>query len=104
MLSLKYKDLKNRQKFFQKETQKNLIKFFFINSLNKPNFDLNLKKKMLQYSINKLNKNYSKTKLQRRCVLTNRSRVSTRAFGISRIKLREMLKFNLIPGYKKAVW
>ena len=47
---------------------------------------------------------YSKTKIQRRCLITNRGKVSSRVFRVSRIKLREMLKYSIIPGYKKAVW
>jgi ribosomal protein S14 len=104
MLFLKYKDIKNRQEYYKREINKNAIKFFIINSLNKKNLDKKLQKKLLYYCTSKLDKKYSKTKLQRRCLLTNRSKVSHRVFGISRIKLREMLKFNIIPGYKKAVW
>jgi ribosomal protein S14 len=46
----------------------------------------------------------SKTKIVRRCILTNRGRSSTRPFNISRMVLRELLQFSILPGYQKAVW
>lgn len=104
MLSLKYKDIKNRLNFNRLEINKLFYKFYFINKINDKNLDIKLKKKLIFFYLLKLNSNFSKTKLQRRCLLTNRGRVSVRNFSISRIKLREMLKFHVLPGYKKAVW
>lgn len=46
----------------------------------------------------------SKTKVVRRCILTNRGRSSTRPFNISRMVLRDLLQFSILPGYQKAVW
>lgn len=46
----------------------------------------------------------SKTKIVRRCILTNRGRSTTRPFNISRMVLRELLQFSILPGYQKAVW
>jgi ribosomal protein S14 len=103
MLYLKYKDIKNRKKFYRQELKKNLLKFFFINSLNKIK-KKEQKKQFISYYLSKLNQKVSKTKLQRRCVLNNRSKVPYRKLAISRIKLREMLKYNIIPGYQKAIW
>jgi len=48
--------------------------------------------------------NTSKTKVVRRCILTNRGRSSFRPFNISRMALRELLQFSILPGYQKAVW
>ena len=100
MLSLKYKDIKNRLKFYKRELDKNSFKFFYINAAQKES----TRKKLTHFYLRKLNTNYSKTKLQRRCLFTNRAKVSNKVFGISRIRLREMLKFNILPGYTKAVW
>lgn len=47
---------------------------------------------------------YSKTKIVRRCVFTNRGRAVLRPYSISRTFLRECLLFGVVPGYKKAVW
>jgi len=104
MIRLKYKDIKNRSAFYKAELKKNVLKSFFTKKLNQKDISENEKKKIIFFFLSKVNTNSSKTKLQRRCLLTNRSRVSNRKFGISRIKLREMLKYNIIPGYSKAVW
>lgn len=79
--------------------------------------DLSTKLVKTQFACNKKNwiftpqskntisqKNSSKTKIVRRCIMHNRARSSTRSFGISRIKFRELLQFGIIPGYKKSVW
>lgn len=104
MLAAKYKDIKNRNSFFKEEIKKNILKFLFVNNLNQKNLNSNVRKKILYFYLSKSNKRYSKTKLIRRCILTNRSKVSYRKFAISRVKLRELLKYNIIPGYKKAIW
>lgn len=104
MLSAKYKDIKNRYFFYKEEIKKNILKHFFINNLGKKNIKPATRKKIIKFYLLKSNLKYSKTKLIRRCILTNRSKVSNRKFGISRIKLRELLKYNIIPGYKKAIW
>lgn len=62
------------------------------------------KKKLRLFFSKKVSTRYSKTKIQRRCLITNRGKVSSRIFKVSRIKLREMLKYSIIPGYKKAIW
>lgn len=51
-----------------------------------------------------LSRSSSKIRITRRCVFTNRGRVSNRKLGISRILLRELLKAGIVPGYSKAVW
>lgn len=106
MLSKKIKDIKNRQLFEKKELIKIQFKFLFKNLLNNPLFKINdyqrssLIKSFLIYSL----KNISKTKVTRRCILNNRSRITNRKFGVSRIFFRELLQFGIIPGFSKAVW
>lgn len=106
MLSSRIKDLKFRHIFYKKELLKLKLKFLFINSLNKELSSLNYEKyaKLVKFFAYKNFYNASKTRIIRRCVLTNRSRVSIRKFGISRIAFRELLQNGLIPGYVKAVW
>ncbi len=104
MLSKKVKDIRIRKKFFRAELNKNVTKFLFTNVLNGKNLDIEEKNKLIPYFTKKLDKNISKVKMHRRCVLVNRSRVSHRAFGISRVALREMLKAGVVPGYFKAAW
>jgi len=104
MLSSKIKDLKLRKKSYNTEINKNISRFMFINVLNNKNISPLIKKKAIYYLTKALNKGESKTKIVRRCAITTRSRVSHRKLGISRIKLREMLKAGVLPGYSKAVW
>ncbi len=99
MLFRKVKDLKLRKKFQQNEIVNTSVKFLFTHYFNK-NKDVN----RCQDVLNLKQKNYSKTKIVRRCILTNRSRGSIRPFNVSRVKLRELFQFGIIPGYKKSVW
>lgn len=99
MLFRKVKDLKLRKKFQQNEIVNTSVKFLFTHYFNK-NKDVN----RCQDFLNLKQKNYSKTKIVRRCILTNRSRGSIRPFNVSRVKLRELFQFGIIPGYKKSVW
>ena len=106
MLSSKIKDLKIRYEYYKKELLRKKLKFLFINSLNKELFLVNKKRhsSLIKFFSNKCQGRISKTKIVRRCVLTNRPRVSIRKFGISRPVFRELLQNGLIPGYIKAVW
>jgi small subunit ribosomal protein S14 len=103
MLLAKIKDVRNREKFLKKELLKKKIKFLFTNLLNK---DLQTRhnSKKVYFFLKLKNRKNSKTKLIRRCIFNNRSRGSLRSFGISRVLLREMFQFGIIPGSKKAVW
>lgn len=106
MLSSRVKDLKIRYAFYKKELLKTKLKFVFINSLNKELFSGDKKRysSLTKFFVLKSTKRVSKTKIVRRCILTNRSRVSIRKYGISRPAFRELLQNGLIPGYAKAVW
>ncbi len=99
MLSKKIKDLKIRKEFKKREALNTTLKFlatnFFNSNKNVPRCNTFAMIKQ---------RNFSKTKIVRRCILTNRSRGSIRPYNISRIKLRELLQFGIIPGYKKSVW
>ena len=46
----------------------------------------------------------SPVRLKNRCAVTGRPRGYLRAFGISRIKFRELAREGKIPGVKKASW
>ena len=104
MLSLKKKDLKVRQKFLNNEQSKRVNKFLFVNTLNN-NKTSDLERTFTVFSRNSLNRSLdSKVKITRRCIINNRNRSVIRPFGISRVYLRELLQFGLLPGYTKAVW
>ena len=104
MLFTKTKDVKKRFLFSKLELKKTVSRFLFINILNDVNLNYDYKKKILLFLIKNINIKESKVKIVRRCVLTNRSRVSHRILAVSRIKLKEMLKFGVVPGCKKAIW
>lgn len=91
------KDKKLRQILNQKESSLLLKKFVFIKMLQK-----NKTKAVIFLSSNSFKK-FSRVKIRRRCIYTNRSRSVLTKYNISRIKLREMLSFGYLPGYKKSV-
>lgn len=55
-------------------------------------------------ALQKLPKNSSPVRLKNRCAISGRSRGYLRAFGLSRIELRELARQGKIPGVKKASW
>lgn len=107
MKYLKIKDIKNRENLFFHEKKKLIKKTIFINFLNL--FSNKFKKKhsiflyVLIKKLNYFNRN-SKTKINRRCILSNRNRSVIRPLNISRIIFKDLIFFGLLPGYKKAVW
>jgi len=105
MLFSKLKDIKIRKSFHKIEKLKKVRKFLFINLLNS-NLISYQKKSVILFLLKKKFKNLSKSKVKivRRCVINNRSRGVLRSFNISRIFLRELMQFGIIPGYSKAVW
>jgi small subunit ribosomal protein S14 len=52
----------------------------------------------------KLPRNSSKTRIHHRCELTGRSKGYYRKLKLSRIALRDLANFGLIPGMTKASW
>ena len=103
MLSLKIKDLKNRDIFYFLEKSKVVDKFIFINLLSRGTA---FSRVLMCFFAKqrKQSKKYSKIVITRRCVINNRGRGVLRPLGVSRIYLRELLQFGLVPGYSKAVW
>ena len=111
MFYSKVKDIKNRALLRKKEKSKLLKSLFFFNLMNR----FKLKKKSVKlekvlfawrklYSTNCVKLN-SKTRVLRRCVVSNRNRGNLRSFGgLSRIVLRNFIHSGILPGYKKAVW
>ena len=98
MLKTKRSSIKFKKVFYKDEYNKKVNKFISIYLKNKT---VHLSK---YYFILNLKKTVSKTKLKSICVLTNRTHSINKNYNISRIYLREMFSFGIIPGYKKAVW
>jgi ribosomal protein S14 len=103
MLSKKIKDIKIRKLFLKKESIKKINKFLFVHLSSKNQkenvncFDKNLLK--LNSSLR-----VSKTLIKNRCILTNRNKGVNKHFSISRIVMRDLSQFGLLPGFNKAVW
>ena len=105
MLSSKVKDLKLRKLFFKFEKKKKIYKFFFINLLSRKS--LNLKSNITILALLKLQsitKRNSKIRLTNRCIFSNRGKGVNKLYGLSRIIMRDLIQFGIIPGYTKAVW
>lgn len=104
MKSLIQKDRKNREQYFNKELNQKVVQYSFRNFLNKSNQIKDLKKKFYISLLSSFSKFKSKTKIVRRCVLTGRSRSSLRFAGISRIKIRELVRDRKIKNIVKQSW
>jgi ribosomal protein S14 len=110
MLQKKITDSNTRQKFLILERKKIIYKLVMINYLNiikKQNYKnvkLNSKLSLAICNINKKILNISKSKIKNKCILTFRKRSINNKYAISRLKMLELLKFGIIPGYHKAVW
>lgn len=107
MLSLKIKDLKNRNLYLKNEKKIIINRFLFIHLLNQSK---KRKEKLFFLFLLLKNKKNSKlkykmrTKIVRRCAISNRGRGNFRPYGISRFFLRDFMQFGILPGFKKAVW
>jgi len=105
MLSSKVKDLKLRKLFLKVEKKKKIHKFLFMNLLSRDS--KSTKRQALLLSLLKLTSKVnrvSKIRLTNRCILSNRGRGVNKTYGLSRIVMRDLIQFGIIPGYKKAVW
>ena len=103
MLHSKIKDLKYRNQFLKIEKARLVDIFVFRNLVANPRISKNLKKKVF-FKFFCIKNSRVKTRIVRRCVLTNRGRGNLQSFKISRTLLRELMGFGIIPGYKKSVW
>jgi small subunit ribosomal protein S14 len=59
---------------------------------------------LAQMKLAELPRNSSAVRLRNRCELTGRSRGYYRRFKMSRICLREMASYGLLPGVRKSSW
>jgi len=102
MLSLKFKDLKYRNIYLKNEKKIIINRFLFIYFLNVfKNSNYYYYYFLLQ---NKSNLSHKiKTKLVRRCSISNRARGTFRLYNLSRFFLRNFMQFGILPGFKKAV-
>ena len=99
------KDLKQRFKYSKIEFLKlprSIIKSYLLNT---PLLNKRLPVRFLNKFCLKLRSKCSKTKIVRYCILTGRNRGNLRRAGdISRVVLRNLVRFDSSLGVKKAVW
>ena len=105
MLSAKTKDIKLRQQFFLLEKKTKINKFLSYNLLASPNKTIS-NKAFITFQLLKAKtlKKVSKIKFNNRCISSNRSRGVVRSHSLSRIVMRDLLQFGIIPGFRKSVW
>jgi len=106
MLYLKFRDIRTRSMFFRLENKKRIDKYIFLNISMIIKADLHryfLYNFWLRYYKSNI-RLQSKTRLMRRCIISNRNRSVYRPYGLSRIVLKNFAHFGILPGYKKAVW
>lgn len=104
MKSLIDKDKFVRYSYRLRELRDKAIDANFLRMLNSKNFS---RAKRNRFSIafqRKLKKGTSKTKIVRRCVITGRARSSLRCLGISRIKIKELVRDSKISNLRKKTW
>ena len=96
MIARENKRLKIVEKFSNKRRDLKKI----INSVSSSDEEKELAMKKLQ----KLPRDASPVRLQRRCKITGRPHAVYRKFGLSRNKLRELAMKGDVPGLVKASW
>jgi len=107
MLSSKIKDIKLRNSLKKSERVKKVKKFLFtalVNGGSKEEIKIRSSIIISFLKDKKSLSHKSKIRVTNRCVLTNRSRGILRPYGISRVVIRDLMQFGVIPGYYKAVW
>ena len=96
MIARENKRLKMVEKFSKKRIELKSI----INDISKSEEENDIAMKILQ----KLPRDASPVRLQRRCQITGRPHAVYRKFGLSRNKLRELAMKGDVPGLVKASW
>ena len=96
MIARENKRLKMVEKFSKKRFELKSI----INGVSKSDEEKDIAMKKLQ----KLPRDASPVRLQRRCQITGRPHAVYRKFGLSRNKLRELAMKGDVPGLVKASW
>ena len=96
MIARENKRLKMVEKFSKKRFELRSI----INDISKSEEEKDIAMKKLQ----KLPRDASPVRLQRRCQITGRPHAVYRKFGLSRNKLRELAMKGDVPGLVKASW
>lgn len=98
-ISMKNRELK-REQLIAKFAEKRAALKAIISNVNSSDED----RWNAQLALQKLPRDSSSSRLQRRCQMTGRPHGVYRKFKLSRIKLREEGMKGNVPGLKKASW
>lgn len=99
MKALLIKDKNRRNKYLLLEKKKYILKFIINNLKLSKNLRYSAYKRLMN-----LPKDSSITRINNRCVMTNRSKSVYKKFKISRIVLRDLALNGKLVGVKKATW
>lgn len=93
------KDQLKRQLVSKYELERHILKSVIYNDSLDP-----VLRSIALVKLDQLPKNSSAIRIKNRCILTGRSRSIYRQYGLSRIQLRELASYGLLPGIKKSSW
>lgn len=91
---------KKRRLAYTKNESKRLQLLAIANNMSLP-MEIRFKARL---GLTDLPKDSSITRIRNRCVLTGRPRGVYTLFRLSRIKIRELISQNKIPGLRKSSW
>mgnify|MGYP000630151328 FL=1 len=97
MINREFKRIKLVQKFAAKRKELKEI-------IRKIDFYSDEERLLAQEKLQRLPRDASSARIQRRCRITGRPHAVYRRFGLSRNKLRELAMRGEIPGVKKSSW
>ena len=100
MKSNRVKNLKLRTLFFSRENPKKIYKMLQTNLYNNTFLTNNLN----LFPILSIKKNLVSKTIKNRCVLSGCNNSVEKKYSISRMELRRLMRFGIIPGYNKSVW
>lgn len=93
------KDDKKRALYAQHEIEKRQYKAIMYNM----SFPIDIRFQA-SLALSDMSRHASITRLRNRCIITGRSRGVYRRYRISRIKIRDLITQNKIPGLRKSSW
>jgi len=93
------RDFRYRSKFYFAES-KNLCKKYFVKSyFIKPEIRIKSRTRLLKSFFKK---QLSNSYINNRCLITNRSKIVSKKFKVSRIEFKRLVDLGFIKGYKRA--
>ena len=94
------KDFNKRLSVYKQEKKTLLLKFI----IRSTKLSKNLRNKAQKKFIEKSSLNFSKIRLNNRCIFTSRSKSVSSSIKLSRITFRKLASEGLLLGIKKSSW